>query len=71
MTLEEQLDNVQQAIAKAESMQEYAIKDRRMKYATEQLDVLYKRESMLLAKIARRDARFSGSGAGRISRYVD
>jgi hypothetical protein len=71
MTLEEQLDNVQQAIAKAESINEYSIKDRRMKYATEQLDVLYKRESMLLAKIARRDAILTGSGAGRISRYID
>lgn len=69
MTLEEQLANVQAAIAKAEMVEEYQIKDRRMKHATTQLEQLYKRETSLLNRIARRDGIASGLGAGRISKY--
>ena len=68
-TLEEQLANVQAAIAKAEDIQEYEIKDRRMVHAN--LDSLYKRENTLLARIARRDAAIYGSRAGRIAKYED
>lgn len=69
MTLEEQLINVQEAITKAEQMEEYEIKDRRMKYAN--LDALYKRESMLLSRIQRRDAAIYGNRAWRIAKYED
>lgn len=69
MTLEEQLDNVQAAILKAESVQEYEIKDRRMVHAD--LAVLYKRENTILARIQRRDSALRGSRAGRIAKYED
>jgi hypothetical protein len=68
-TLEEQLEDVQQAIAKAETMQEYRIKDRMVRYASDNtLEILYKRETTLMNRIARRDAISSGFTAGRISK---
>lgn len=71
MTLEEQLANVQAAIQKAEMVEEYQIKDRRMRNSTSQLEHLYKRETSLLNRIQRRDSMLQGISPSRIARYTD